>query len=157
MTADACRQPSSAGVSCTAIPSMNVATTRAWPMAPAPRSNRSRSRTARSAVLPDLDRAEDGLEVVDPGTARREGRQGVVELEPLIGQERGTAAVLVADPRDRHLHLTQRIGGRDGPVGAHRQPRPGREQGSEGVLPRGPLRSEEGDRELVHLRFVGAQ
>ena len=70
MTADACRQPSSAGVSCTAIPSMNVATTRAWPMAPGAAVEQVAIEDGQVGGLAHLDRAQDGLEVVDPGTAR---------------------------------------------------------------------------------------
>ncbi len=79
----------------------------------------------------------------------------LLERQPLVGQERRqVAAVLGPDPLDADLDLEQRIRRRDRPVGTHREPCAGAEQRRERVLPRRPLRAQERDRELVHLRLA---
>jgi len=44
--------------------------------------------------------------MIDPGGSGRERREGVDQLDPLVGQERRLhAAAHVGDPGDGHLHL----------------------------------------------------
>ena len=144
-----------AGSSKTISPPMVVSTTFASPIGPASGANRSRSITARSASLPvsiEPVTSSRWLTHADPSVNPWIASASV---EPLGRQERLLlAARLGPDPFDRHLHLEQRVRGGDAPVGAHRQPCPGAQQRGERVLPRRPLRPEEGDRQLVHLGLV---
>ena len=128
--------PRASGASWTGMPSMNVATTRASPMAPAPRSNRSRSRTTRSAALPTSREPTSSSRWLTKAEPVGERRERVDQVQPLVGQEwRIARHVVVGDPVDGHLHLEQRVGASRRPVGAHRERRAGRQQRAERVLP----------------------
>ena len=148
--------PSRAGSRGRPVPSMNVATTLAWWIAPGAPVEQVAIQDGEVGGLADLDRAGVRVEVVDVGRADGERGQGVHEIDPLVRQEdRVLAAVGVADAVDRHLHLEQGIGGRDAPVRAHGEGRaggtaasgtgtatstaPGRGTGSSGA-PSGPRR-----------------
>ena len=154
-------------------PSMIVPTTRASPICPAPRSNRSRSRTARSPVLPTS---------IEPSSCSRWLTQAVpavnaasasIEVEPFAPGRNGVASRRDAavDAGDRDLHLEERVGasrrssrspsrGRAGReqrtrTGTARSPARGRGTGSSGrsIWPSwiGPQRLGVGD----HVEFAG--
>ena len=90
--------------------------------APAPGSNRSRSRTARSASRPTASTPASSrwLAYADPAVAAARMSTSSSRSSGMNGLR---APVLRRDPVDRDLHLEERVGRRDAPVGAHDQRR----------------------------------
>ncbi len=94
---------------------------------------------------------------VHPGGPRGVRREGSGEVDRLLRQERLAARrPVLAVRRAGHGRVDrgERVGGRHRPVAAHHQPRPRPVQVAERVLPGGPLRAEERDRQLGHLLLV---